>query len=91
MLPLGMFSMQTEINNTPNSESSSVFVGKSSSKFAIVDIKKGKLSLCSISVFTFAHKARGYRGENLLRWANKTQAETHVPQMSLQHTNESFR
>lgn len=36
MLPLGMFSMLTEINNIENSETSSgsVFVGKRSSKFA---------------------------------------------------------
>lgn len=43
MLSLGMFSMLTEINNTQNSEcpsSSSVFVEKSSSNFAVVTVKK---------------------------------------------------
>lgn len=56
MLPLGMFSMLTEINNTENSETSSgsVFVGKSSSKFAFVTIKKESF-LSVLSLFSLLH------------------------------------
>lgn len=57
MLPLGMLSMLTEINNTENSETSSgsVFVGKSSSKFAFFLTIKRESFLSVLSLFSLLH------------------------------------
>lgn len=64
---------------------------KGSSEFAVVTSKEESYFFV-LSPFSLLHtNPEAYRGENLLRLANKTRTETHVTQMSLQHTNESSR